>query len=83
MLEVVQGHPKLIELAEGQASDPDVLEAQLEQAIRAWELGDSQLQDFFRYGESAVEAGSFLAALETWTKGKRGFRCSSLSCICL
>jgi len=46
-LAVVQGHPKLIELAEGQANDPVALAAHLERAEKAWS-GDEgvKTQDF-------------------------------------
>ena len=35
-LAMVQGHPKLIELADGQAADPDALRARLDEADQAW-----------------------------------------------
>ncbi len=38
-LAVVQGHPKLIELADGQAADPTALEARLDEADQAWLAG--------------------------------------------
>jgi len=68
-LAVVQGHPKLIEMAEGQASDPEALAAHLERAAKAWAGGEGRLQAFFSEGESPFEAGEFLTALTNWTQG--------------
>jgi tetratricopeptide (TPR) repeat protein len=68
-LAVVQGHPKLIELAEGQAGDPETLAAHLERAAQAWAGGEGRLQAFFSEGESPFEAEEFLAALADWTQG--------------
>ncbi|NVM26698.1 MAG: CHAT domain-containing protein [Desulfobacterales bacterium] len=68
-LAVVQGHPKLIELAEGQAGDPEALAEHLERAAEVWAGGEGRLQAFFSEGESPFEAGEFLAALADWTQG--------------
>jgi len=68
-LAVVQGHPKLIELAEGQAGDPEALAAHLERAAAAWAGGEGRLRAFFQQGESPFEAEEFLAALANWTQG--------------
>jgi len=65
-LELVQGHPKLIELADAQASNPEALERSLEKAAQAW--GDhSKLSMFFDKGESAIDAEDFLRQLHGWT----------------
>ncbi|MHC4917298.1 MAG: CHAT domain-containing protein, partial [Planctomycetota bacterium] len=68
-LAVVQGHPKLIELAEGQAGDPEALAAHLERAAAAWAGGEGRLQAFFSQGESPFETEEFLDALDRWTRG--------------
>ena len=71
LLHVVQGHPKLIELAEGQASNPSALAAHLARAEAAWARGAvdaGRLNAFFREGDSQVEAGAFLQALAGWTE---------------
>jgi len=68
-LAVVQGHPKLIELAEGQAGDPEALAEHLGRAAEAWAGGEGRLQAFFSQGESPFEAEEFLAALANWTQG--------------
>jgi tetratricopeptide (TPR) repeat protein len=67
---VVQGHPKLLELAEGQAADPLVLAGYLDRASTHWGRNSdvaSRLQAFFQDGESKVDAGALLQALSDWT----------------
>jgi hypothetical protein len=69
-LKLVQGHPKLIELAEAQAADTKGLAGHLERAERAWAaegVGSSELASFFAAGESHVRADQFLHALAGWT----------------
>ena len=65
VLHVVQGHPKLLELADAAAADRERLDAQLASAEQA-AAGD-QLEAFFRDGASTLDPGQFLAALATWT----------------
>jgi tetratricopeptide (TPR) repeat protein len=64
-LKLVQGHPKLLELAEAQASSPERLAQHLARAAAA---GSAQLEAFFKTGESSLDAGEFLATLSAWTK---------------
>ena len=55
VLRVVQGHPKLIEFAEGQAASPADLSKHLDRAEDAWvqgSVGEDQLSAFFREGDS-------------------------------
>ena len=66
-LQVVQGHPKLLEFAEAQARDPQALAGHLAQAADS-ERREGQLQAFFREGESDLPAEVFLVALEDWTR---------------
>lgn len=68
-LSVVQGHPKLVELAEGQAADPDTLATHLDRAAPAWSGDESRLEHFFREGTSSFGAEEFLDALSLWTRG--------------
>lgn len=68
-LAVVQGHPKLIEFAEGQAGEPEALAAHLERAAAAWAGGEGRLRVFFQEGASPFEVEEFLAALTNWTQG--------------
>jgi tetratricopeptide (TPR) repeat protein len=67
-LAAVQGHPKLIELAEGQASDPEALAQQLEKAEAEWAGGEGELAAFFEAGESQFKAEDFLKALAGWSR---------------
>ena len=67
-LQVVQGHPKLIDFAEKQAASPDSLERHLDRAVAAWAGGEGRLAAFFAKGESSLGAPEFLAALDAWTR---------------
>jgi tetratricopeptide (TPR) repeat protein len=67
-LSLIQGHPKLIELADSQARDPKALERCLECAADAWGENGSKLDRFFQEGESAQEAEAFLNVLTRWTQ---------------
>jgi hypothetical protein len=65
VLRVVQGHPKLMELADAAAADRDRLDAQL---AAAEEVATEQgLEAFFRDGASTLNPGEFLDALAGWT----------------
>lgn len=68
-LKLVQGHPKLIELADAQATDPEALEKYLEKAVGAWSGEEDQLNKFFLEGKSARTGEEFLRVLTGWTKG--------------
>jgi hypothetical protein len=66
-LSLIQGHPKLIELADAQASDSDTLGNYLEKVAQAW--GDeSRLEKFFEEGISSQVAEKFLEILKGWTQ---------------
>jgi tetratricopeptide (TPR) repeat protein len=65
-LRLVQGHPKLIELADNLAADPQRLVAQLDRAEAA---EGGELDAFFRVGESRFDAAAFTASLRAWTTG--------------
>jgi tetratricopeptide (TPR) repeat protein len=67
VLRVVQGHPKLLELADAAAADRARLDAQLTAAEEA--AAGLQLEAFFRDGDSTLDPGQFLAALTGWTEG--------------
>ena len=68
-LAVVQGHHKLIELAEGQAGDPAALERQVERAATTWAEREGALTVFFTKGSSRYTAEDFLKVLAGWTRG--------------
>jgi hypothetical protein len=69
VLHVVQGHPKLMELADAAATttttDPARLTAQLDAAETA--AGGQALDAFFRDGATTLDAAQFLDALSAWT----------------
>jgi tetratricopeptide (TPR) repeat protein len=65
VLHVVQGHPKLMELADATATDPAQLKAQLTTAETA--AGGQVLDAFFRDGTTALDAAQFLDTLTGWT----------------
>ncbi len=67
-LAVVQGHPKLIELADGQAAAPDRLAARLEEADRTWLSTGTRLDAFLDRGESAATDLDYLRVLQGWTR---------------
>ncbi|HEX5402871.1 MAG TPA: CHAT domain-containing protein [Pseudonocardiaceae bacterium] len=63
---VVQGHPKLIELADGHAADPERLATRLAEADETWQRGGTRLAPFLD-GESEATDANYLAVLRTWT----------------
>jgi tetratricopeptide (TPR) repeat protein len=67
VLRVVQGHPKLMELADAAAADAARLDAQLAAAEEA--AAGLGLDAFFRDGDSTLDPGQFLDALTGWTVG--------------
>jgi tetratricopeptide (TPR) repeat protein len=67
-LAVVQGHPKLLELADGQAADPDQLRAHLDTADTAWQQRGARLEGFFATGDTAATPEDYLAVLHDWTR---------------
>jgi hypothetical protein len=70
VLRMVQGHPKLMELADAAAADPGRLDRRLAAAEQAAEsaAGVGTLEAFFRDGETSLDAGGLLKALTTWTR---------------
>jgi tetratricopeptide (TPR) repeat protein len=69
VLNVAQGHPKLLELAEGQAADPERLARLVEAGGRAWQTRGSLPGAFFATREpTAVSAADYLDVLATWTR---------------
>jgi tetratricopeptide (TPR) repeat protein len=64
---VVQGHPKLLELADAAArAGRGVLEARTAAAEREAAVRGEALAAFFRDGESVLDAGGFFAVLSGW-----------------
>ena len=72
MLRLVQGHPKLMELADGLATDAGALEQHVTRAQEAWAAGGPPLEAFFRSGRSELNEADFLQALSDWTASVAG-----------
>ena len=68
VLSVAQGHPKLLELANGQAADPDHLAVLVEAGDRAWRAHGGLPDGFFTADASAVTADDYLHVLAVWTR---------------
>lgn len=66
VLSVVQGHPKLLELADAAAVQPDRLRERLSVAAQA--VPDARLGAFFGTGESALAGAEHLDVLTAWTR---------------
>ncbi|WP_076986609.1 CHAT domain-containing protein [Actinosynnema sp. ALI-1.44] len=66
-LQIVQGHPKLLEFAEGIAADKDSLAERLDLADSTWHIRSTRLDAFIRDGESIASDDDFLAVLGNWT----------------
>ena len=67
VLEVAQGHPKLLELADGQAARPQQLQNLLDTAGEAWRQTGGLPEGFFVTGETAAGGEDFLRVLAAWT----------------
>jgi hypothetical protein len=69
MLEVVQGHPKLIELADGIATNPSGLAARLDAANQTWVEHGAELETFLARGEADtnIKMEHYAAVLHSWT----------------
>ena len=65
VLRLVQGHPKLLELADRAAADPHTLAAHLEAAEHA--TTDQPLAAFLAQGHSTLDSGGFFTVLDEWT----------------
>jgi tetratricopeptide (TPR) repeat protein len=69
VLNVVQGHPELLELADAEAADLDQLRARLAEADQALPGQAGRLGAFFARGESQLGPEHFLSVLAGWTRG--------------
>ena len=68
VLGIAQGHPKLLELADGQAADPGRLAALVEAGDQAWREAGGLPEGFFATGESRAAAEDYLHVLGTWAQ---------------
>jgi hypothetical protein len=67
-LALVQGHPKLIELANGLATTPAVLAERLKEADNTWLAHGTKLDPFLHGAEPAATDDDYLAVLAGWTR---------------
>ena len=65
-LEVAHGHPKLLELADGQAAHPDRLAEDMAADDQVWRTQDSLPTGFFRIG-AAGQQTDYLDVLASWS----------------
>lgn len=72
VLTTVQGHPKLVELANGLAVDREALRERLEQAQQAWMERGARLEPFLRGDDPAVSDTDYLSVLADWTRAAVG-----------
>ncbi|QKG19134.1 hypothetical protein ACTIVE_0770 [Actinomadura verrucosospora] len=66
LLELAQGHPKLLELADAQARDPRRLAPLMASARRAWNETGGLPQGFFTTGQAKASGADHVRVLETW-----------------
>ena len=67
-LNIAQGHPKLLELADGQAADPEKLQKLLEAGDQAWRKVGGLPEAFLTTGEPHAAGDNYLHVLTTWTR---------------
>jgi tetratricopeptide (TPR) repeat protein len=72
VLDTAQGHPKLLELAEGQAADPARLSALVDAGDQAWQEAGGLPEGFFAEGESQADGEDYLGVLGAWTDAVAG-----------
>jgi hypothetical protein len=72
VLNVAQGHPKLLELADGQAGDPGRLAALVAAGDQAWQQAGGLPEGFFTAGESRAAGRDYLGVLAAWTDAVAG-----------
>jgi tetratricopeptide (TPR) repeat protein len=67
-LECTQGHPKLLELADGTAADPAALRPMLDEIADTWRRQGSLPGEFLESGQPAADADSYWQMLAAWTR---------------
>jgi AAA ATPase-like protein/CHAT domain-containing protein len=68
VLAMAQGHPRLLELADGQADGEPALRDFLAKAEREWDVVGGVPEGFLSDGESAAGAVDFARVLDGWTR---------------
>ncbi len=72
VLNLAQGHPKLLELADGQAADPARLNALIQVGDQAWRQAGGLPEGFFATGEPHAGGEDFLRVLAVWAQAVTG-----------
>lgn len=72
VLNVAQGHPKLLELADGQAADPAGLAALVAAGDQAWRAAGGLPEGFFATGRAGAAGVDYLRVLAAWTGAVAG-----------
>ncbi len=67
-LDVAQGHPKLLELADGQAAHLERLADLLDAGDQAWRKLGGLPEGFFTTGQTTTSGEDYLQVLAAWTK---------------
>jgi len=67
VLNIAQGHPKLLELANGQAAEPERLGGLVEAGDQAWRDAGGLPEGFFDTGETRASGADYLHVLGAWT----------------
>lgn len=67
-LNVAQGHPKLLDFADGQAASPARLAQLVLTADQAWQARGGVPEGFFTTGETTATADDYFHILAIWTK---------------
>ena len=68
VLDLAQGHPKLMELADGQAAHPDQLRKLIDTADSAWRKAGGLPEGFFTSGETGMAGEEYRHVLTAWTQ---------------
>ena len=68
VLEVAKGHPKLLELADGQAAHPERLRKLVDAADAAWRQVGGLPAGFFTTGETQAVGQDYQHMLAAWTR---------------
>jgi len=72
VLNIAQGHPKLLELADGQAGVPEQLAGLVAVGDAAWREAGGLPDGFFTTLETTASAGDYLHVLAVWTEAVSG-----------
>ena len=67
VLNTAQGHPKLLELANGQAANPTSLAVLVKAGDQAWQQAGGLPEGFFTTGEPSAAGQDYLHVLAAWT----------------